>query len=114
MMAIPADIQKAAERVYAQLGRGSIADEQTIAKALMAEREACALNNITTTERHISAAVFLERERCAVIAEEYGGFTEETGSPPTDFSNEGRNEAAREIAAAIRSPQPSPTTGAAP
>lgn len=41
-MSIPADIQKAAEQVYAQLGRGSIADEGAIAKALIAEREACA------------------------------------------------------------------------
>lgn len=42
-------------------------------------------------------------EAAALVAEEYGGFPEDTGSPPTDFGNEGRNEAATEIAVAIRS-----------
>lgn len=40
--ALPPDIQKVAERVYAQLGRGPDDDEQAIAKAIMAERERCA------------------------------------------------------------------------
>lgn len=39
---IPADIQKTALAVYDRLGRGSVGDEQTIASALAAEREACA------------------------------------------------------------------------
>jgi hypothetical protein len=38
----------------------------------------------------------------AKIAEEYGGFVEDTGSPPSDFTNSGKNEAATDIASAIR------------
>lgn len=41
-MKAPPDIQKAAASVYAQLGRSADADEQAIAKTLMAERERCA------------------------------------------------------------------------
>lgn len=41
-------------------------------------------------------------EEAAKIAEEYGGFVEDTGSPPSDFTNSGKNEAAIDIASAIR------------
>lgn len=84
MTAIPADIQKAASAVYAQLGRGPDADEQTIAKALLARDE-----------------------RAAVIADDHAGpFA--AGS----IFGAGETFAASKIAAAIRSPQPSPTPGA--
>ena len=39
---IPEDIRKRAELVYLALGRGSIADERAIARAILAEREMCA------------------------------------------------------------------------
>lgn len=110
MTAIPADIQKAAECVYAQLGRGPDADEQAIARALMAEREACALRNIATTGIHVQDAVAIERERCAVAANEQT-FDARELAQATDYGR-GMDHAARTILAAIRSPQPSPTAGA--
>lgn len=42
-MTIPADIQKTAAALYNRLGCGSVADEQAIAKALMARDERCAV-----------------------------------------------------------------------
>ena len=51
----------------------------------------------------LSAAIQAEREACAKIAEDEGGYEENTGSAPSDFGNEGRNRASRDIAAAIRS-----------
>jgi hypothetical protein len=38
---IPEDIMKTAESVYGNLGRGSRSDTDTIARALLAERERC-------------------------------------------------------------------------
>jgi hypothetical protein len=85
MTAIPADIQNSAERVYAQLGRGPDADEQAIAKALMAERERAA------------------RDADAVIDQDgIMSFIQSSGWI-------GLREA---VAASIRSPQPSPPAGA--
>lgn len=39
---IPEDIVKAGRRCYDALGRGSIADSERIARAILAERERCA------------------------------------------------------------------------
>ena len=40
---IPEDIMKTAESVYRKLGRGSVPDTDTLARALMGEREMAAL-----------------------------------------------------------------------
>lgn len=104
-MTIPADIQKAAAAVYAQLGRGPDADEQVIAKALMAERGA--------------AVAWLIRE--AQINDELAD--QIVGSDGRDWhkhfaSVQRQNaEAVRhgqhvKRAAAILTPHPSPTSGA--
>lgn len=108
-MTIPPDIQKAAAAVYARLGRGADADEQTIAKALMAEREACAV--IADKREAICAD--------AVAKIEAGELYRDI---PTAAATEScaRLEAAHIArlirrdpgAAAIRSPQPSPPAGA--
>lgn len=45
-------------------------------------------------------------EEAAKVAEEEAGHCEDTGSAPSDFANEGRNDAARTIAAAIRASIP--------
>jgi hypothetical protein len=50
----PDDIMEAARAVYDQLGRGSVADERTIAEALQGQR---------------FAATYAERKRCAAVAE---------------------------------------------
>lgn len=76
---IPADIQKAAAYVYAQLGRGADADEQAIAEALMAERDRCA---VAATEQTFDAHEIAQ-------ATDYG---------------RGMDHAARTILAAIRTP----------
>ena len=41
-------------------------------------------------------------EEAARVADEENGHREDTGSPPTDFTNSGKNYAAQCIAAAIR------------
>ena len=41
-MTIPKDIEQTAARVFDKLGRGSLTDEQTIALAILAERNRCA------------------------------------------------------------------------
>lgn len=43
-----------------------------------------------------------ERERCAAVAEGEADWPENIDSPTAALRNEGRNDAAREIAAAIR------------
>jgi hypothetical protein len=50
----------------------------------------------------LSVARVAIKEECARVADNEGGYCEDTGSAPLDFANAGRNEAARDIAAAIR------------
>lgn len=59
-----------------------------------------------------AAAIALIRgealEEAARVADGEYGYCEETGSPPSDFGNAGRNEAAQTIAAAIRAMKSKP------
>lgn len=90
-MSIPEDVMKTAAAVYRQLGRGSLPDTDTIARALMAERV---------------AATNAERERGWGIARAYEGkpcgpaqlWTEEQ----RQFFDAGQVDASNSIAAAIR------------
>lgn len=52
--------------------------------------------------RDADTAIALVLEEAAKVADDEAGHCEETGSPPSDFGNAGRNDAAKTIAAAIR------------
>lgn len=61
-MSIPDETLKTAESVYAKLGRGSRPDTDTIARALMAERERAARiaendDHFPQEGEHIAAAI---------------------------------------------------------
>ena len=93
MTAIPPDIQKAAAAVYARLGRGADVDEQAIAKALMAERERAA---------QVADAKSRDLKVNDLSARQHGARQEAEGYAYA-------SDRCAEIAAAIRSPHPSPT-----
>ena len=59
-----------------------------------------------TPENIADAVIALVLAEAAKVAEEEAGHCEDTGSAPSDFANEGRNDAARTIAAAIRASIP--------
>lgn len=94
-MTIPPDIQKAAASVYAQIGRGADADEQAIAKALAGERERCA-GAVETLIESVNE-----------------GLMTDAGLTDADVVAMKHQVEALDVAVeAIRTPHPSPTSGA--
>ncbi len=116
-MTIPPDIQKTAASVYAQLGRGADADEQAIAKALMAERSRCAA--IADAYAEVNWEQCTDSILLDPVLSNKGErpLTQEDWARSEDMSIDGTihssmYHAATNIAAAIRTPHPSPTAGA--
>ena len=68
------------------------------------ENEGRRVRELYLTEADAAIALIRNEtlEEAARVADDEAGHCEDTGSPPSDFGNAGRNDAARDIAAAIR------------